>query len=319
MGLDAQNSRGQIFHVSFPGGELSRVTNDLTNYNTFCLEITRDGKSLVALQQTTVSDVWVANADASDARQITSGEPLGLGLNWVGNRIAAESPASRWSLINADGSNKTPLLNDGETHLQINACPDGKYLLYTTLSHSGSLEVWRSDIDGSNPMKLASETLSGGICTSDSKSVVYFAGEARWRISINGGAPEKMDLPLGFHGYSPDGTLMVYESQSIQGGVMQNKMIIAPANGKAPLHVFDLPFGMQSPQFAPDGKTVAFMLTRNRATNIWEQPLTGGEPIQLTKFSSGDMFAFSWSQDGRQLAFSRGLHKTDVVMMTNLH
>jgi hypothetical protein len=39
----------------------------------------------------------------------------------------------------------------------------------------------------------------------------------------------------------------------------------------------------------------------------------------VTKFSSGDMFAYAWSADGKQLAFSRGQNKTDVVMMSGFH
>jgi WD40-like Beta Propeller Repeat len=58
-------------------------------------------------------------------------------------------------------------------------------------------------------------------------------------------------------------------------------------------------------------------LTRNLATNIWEQPLAGGNPVQVSKFSSGDMFGFAWSRDGKQLAFSRGQRTTDVIMMSN--
>jgi Tol biopolymer transport system component len=58
------------------------------------------------------------------------------------------------------------------------------------------------------------------------------------------------------------------------------------------------------------------MLTRSRATNIWEQPLAGGDPVQITRFESGSMFAFDWSRDGKHLAFARGARKSDVVMMT---
>lgn len=74
---------------------------------------------------------------------------------------------------------------------------------------------------------------------------------------------------------------------------------------------------MRAAQFTPDGKGIVFLLTRNRATNIWLQPLTGSGPIQVTKFTSGDMFAFSWSKDGKLLAFSRGQRNTDVVMMSH--
>jgi len=72
-----------------------------------------------------------------------------------------------------------------------------------------------------------------------------------------------------------------------------------------------------SGEFTPDNKALAFMLTRNRATNIWAQPLAGTDPVQITHFTAGDMFAFAWSPDGKQLAFSRGQRKTDVVLMSN--
>src|SRR5262249_22210471 len=111
---DPENGRGQIWFVSYPEGKTSRFTNDLTNYDQCCLEISRDGSSLVALQNTTRSDIWVAKADGSEAKQIPSGEALGqiLGgpqaLDWVGNRIAAIDSRYQWVLIDSDGGGKTP-------------------------------------------------------------------------------------------------------------------------------------------------------------------------------------------------------------------
>jgi Tol biopolymer transport system component len=95
-------------------------------------------------------------------------------------------------------------------------------------------------------------------------------------------------------------------------------MVVAPADSPSNvLHGFNVPYGMQSPRFTPDNKALAFLLTRKGATNIWLQPLAGGDPVPLTNFTSGDMFAFSWSKDGKQLAMSRGRRKSDVVMMSN--
>jgi len=110
---------------------------------------------------------------------------------------------------------------------------------------------------------------------------------------------------------------MFTRRQSIQNGNFQAKLTVLPSGGGAPLHTFDVPYGMRSLRFTPDGKALAYLLTRDHATNIWQQPLAGGEPFPLTRFPSGDIFAFAWSQDGRQLAFSRGQLKTDVVMMSN--
>ena len=74
---------------------------------------------------------------------------------------------------------------------------------------------------------------------------------------------------------------------------------------------------MQSPQFTPDGKAIAFLITRDRATNIWKQPLNSKDLVQITKFPTGELFGFAWSRDGKQLAFARGVRTTDVVMMSN--
>jgi serine/threonine protein kinase len=322
---DPESGRGQIWFVSYPDGKTSRFTNDLTNYDQCCLEISRDGNSLVALQSTTLSDIWVAKADGSDAKQITSGEALGqsLGgpqaLDWVGNRIAVIDPRYQWVLINSDTGVKNSLINDHEPHLQLSACNDGKHVVYTTL-HEGKIELWRADGDGSSPAKLSTTAIVGGAgCGPDSKSVIYASENSLWRQPIEGGTPIKLDVPLGTVSYSLDGKLIVYSSEKVENGQMQAKMVVAPAEGGAPLYTFDTPYGMQATRFTPDGKALAFMLTRNRATNIWEQPFTGGGLVQLTKFSSGDMFAFAWSRDGKQLAFSRGQRKTDVVKISNFH
>lgn len=317
VGIDPQSARGQIWFVSYPSGEFSRFTNDLTSYDTCCLEITRDGDSLVALQGSVVSDVWVARGDGSDARQITSGEALGSGLSWVGTRLALSNPQLRWTSMNPEGGERAPLFGDRPGVLALTGC--GNHLLYITF-HENTFELWRSEFDGSNPVKLTLVTVASSLsCTPDSKSVIYPSGSTFWRISIQGGPPVRADVPDGFFGYSSDGKLIAYGRQRVAGQTLESKIIVAPADGGAPVHTFDAPYGAQAGRFTPDGKAIAFLLTRNHATNIWEQPLTGGSPVQLTKFPSGGMLAFGWSADGKQLAYSRGQQKTDVVMMSHFH
>ncbi|MBZ5569721.1 MAG: protein kinase [Acidobacteriia bacterium] len=319
VGADLQSRRGQIFFLSYPKGELSRFTNDLTNHDTCCLEITRDGNALVALQNTISSDVWVGSADGSDAKQVTSGEALGLGLQWVGDQIMAGTEYGQWSLMNADGSGKTLLNGERDPRFQLSACGDGKHIVYTTW-HDGIFGLWRSDVDGSNAKELIPKLagVAGGGCAPDGKSVFYAVDGVVWRMPIDGGASEKTDLPYTELGFSNDGQLMFSRVQRVEGGNMTSKMVVGPAASPSSIqYSFDAPYGIQSPEFTPDNKALAFMLTRKGATNIWEQPLSGGDPVQLTKFTSGDMFAFAWSKNGKQLAMSRGRRKSDVVMMSN--
>ena len=318
VGTNLQGARGQIYFVSYPKGEVSRFTNDLTNYDSCCLDVTRDGRALVALQNTVQSDLWVAKPDGSDAKQVTSGEPIGLGLDWVGNKILASGLRGQWSLLNSDGSGMAPFLDDREPHLQVSACGDGKHVVYTTY-RQGAFEIWRTDPDGSNPKKLvpAVTALRAGGCAPDSQSVMYLNDRGVWRVPIEGGTPEKVDLPLAEQGFSPDGKLHFYFSQRVENGNWRGKLIVDTSDTHKQLAEFDVPYGMSNPRFTPDGKALAFLLTRKGATNIWMQRLTGGDPVPLTNFPSGDMFTFAWSKDGKQLAVSRGRLKSDVVMMSN--
>ncbi|HEX7285353.1 MAG TPA: protein kinase [Candidatus Angelobacter sp.] len=316
VAVDTQTARNQIWLVSYPGGKLSHFTNDLTNYDACCLDITRDGDSLTVLQNTTLSDVWVAKGDGADARQVTSGESLGLGLDWVGDRVVTSNMLAQWFTMAADGSDRVPLAGEREPHVDLSACRDGKHLVYTTFRR-GALELWRSEPDGSNAMQLAPRaSIGGGICLPDSKSVIFATDEGMWRVPIDGGKPEKTELPLSQVGFSQDGKLMFHVSQRVEGGSMVAKIVVAPAAGGATLNEFPVPYGVQGLRFTPDGLSLAYMIPRNRATNVWLQPLAGGAPKQITNFPSGDMFAFAWSKDGKQLAFSHGERKTDVVMMS---
>lgn len=57
------------------------------------------------------------------------------------------------------------------------------------------------------------------------------------------------------------------------------------------------------PRFSPDGKSLFFISTRTKGTQIHKLPLDGGEPIKLTNISTGvsDLVV---SPDGRYIAFT---------------
>jgi len=67
-----------------------------------------------------------------------------------------------------------------------------------------------------------------------------------------------------------------------------------------------------SPQLSPDGKTLAYLLTRTDwkagrlIFQLWRQEIGGGVPVQLT-FSDGGVQpgALRWSPDGATLLFLR--------------
>ena len=70
------------------------------------------------------------------------------------------------------------------------------------------------------------------------------------------------------------------------------------------------------PEWAPDESGLDYVVTRNAVSNIWRQPLTGGKPVQITRFSAGKIFTFAWSRDGQWLSLGSGINRSDVVVIS---
>lgn len=78
----------------------------------------------------------------------------------------------------------------------------------------------------------------------------------------------------------------------------------------------DATIGMMT-NWAPDESGLDYVLTRNGVSNIWRQPLTGGPPVQITRFSAEKILSCAWSPDGRWLSLGSGINRSDVVLMSN--
>jgi serine/threonine protein kinase/Tol biopolymer transport system component len=319
----SQGYRGQLWHISFPGGEARRFTNDLTDYQ-FSLDMTWDRKTLATIESTTTADLWLVPAgDAARARQITTGARANSGLAWLptGALVYADYAGDLFS-IQEDGSNRT-LLTPGEhnNHVPAMCGGDGRFIAFDAYRNE-KVNVWRMDADGSNPVQLTNEALAfNPQCSPDGKWVLYLRGFdlTAWQVPIQGGQPPQLvaqNVVGGTPQISPDGKLLAY---SAAAATMSSPMVltVVPFAGGSSLYRFDLPTGRGQSRWAPDGKALDYLLTRAGATNIWRQPLAGGPPKQITNFKSDLIFFFDWSRDGKQLALARGTTSSDVVLISN--
>jgi len=319
ISLGKQN-RNQIWEISYPEGERRRFTNDLSNYGGR-LDLTRDRNTLVALDQKQISHVWIAPGGKSEAAtQITSGEALDQEVYpGPGNKLLIRSEDSDLVSINADGSQRTVLAPEVRNYWAHSACGD-RYLLFDSYN-GGTAQLMRSDLDGSNLTKLA-DKVGESDCSPDGKWLVYRANvqsvDRIYRLPIEGGTPTELAIAPGGGDslISPDGKFIAYSYEE-GSPVPELKIAVIPAEGGSPLHVFQSQAGAASFRWSPDGKALQYALTRSGAGNIWEQPLSGGDPHQFTHFTSGLIFDFSWSRDGKQLLLSRGDRTSDVVMISN--
>jgi Tol biopolymer transport system component len=68
--------------------------------------------------------------------------------------------------------------------------------------------------------------------------------------------------------------------------------------------------------WSPDGKAFDYVSEADGWTDIWEEPLSGGDPKQLTHFGSGQVNDFHWSRDAKRLLVVWGSTSDDVVFLT---
>src|SRR5579885_302237 len=141
-------SPSQIWQLSFPSGEVRRVTNDLNTY--LGASLTADGSALVTVQTDRVPNVWVAPAgDASRAVQITTGAGKFdgyYGLSWTPDgRIVYSSIASgSWDIwvMNADGTNQRQLTVGAKSNYGPSVSADGRYIVFVS-NRAGAFNIDR--------------------------------------------------------------------------------------------------------------------------------------------------------------------------------
>ena len=325
----------QLYHLSYPSGELRRITNDLDDY--LSVSLTADSSSLVTVQNEVNLNVWLApDNDASRVRQITSSRLDGwYSISWTLNgEIVYPSRTgggTKIFLTDADGNNQKQLTAGEHSDLTPTVSADGRYIVFVS-RRSGSLCVWRINADGSDPKQLTGSGTSPNWpqVTPDGRWVVYVnfatATPSLWKVPIDGGEPVQLsDEYASGHAISPDGKQIASYGYTQESN--QWRIDLTPIAGGRPTKTFSLPptaffaysdpFFIPSLRWTPDGRAVAYVDTRDGVSNIWAQPVDGNAPRQLTHFKSHLIASFEWSRDGKQLALARGTEASDVVLIRN--
>jgi Tol biopolymer transport system component/DNA-binding winged helix-turn-helix (wHTH) protein len=251
-----------VYIVPVSGGEPRRLTFDDAHLKG--LAWTPDGREIVFSSSrggsVHTATLWKVPAAGGTPERLTGvGQNVfTLAIDRQGNRLAYEQRIHDTNIYRVDISDST---GQGAPHTKLtfstfeddspDYSPDGKKIAFVSV-RTGSLEIWKCDGDGANPIQL---TNVGGQHT----------GTPRW---------------------SPDGQWIVFDS-----GVEANQeiFVISPDGGKPRRLTFDPALDM-IPSWSRDGRWIYFTSNRSGDFQIWKAPAEGGQAVQVTRHGGLEAF-----------------------------
>ena len=327
--------RAQIGLVSDGGGHLSPITRDTNSYAT--LTLSGDGKTLATVQTKTSENLYVVHAADGQIGEGIAMLPQGQSVRWFdwtaeGNLVFTDF--ARLLRISSRQSFPTRLIGDNAAALVEVAGCGTHYLVFSWAFHGGtnSTNIWRSNLDGSNPVKLTDgKNDRNPICSPDEKWVYFWNMQQQqlWRVPISGsGTPALLPgsnvsgtLPAAISlSTSPDGKTLAYVLSTIPTAddpYPQYKIALLDLLGTAAprLLMADERISSGGLSFSPDGKAVTYPIRESGVDNLWSQPIDGLSGRQVTSFTAEQIYGFHWSPDGRSLGILRGHVDSDVVLI----
>jgi Serine/threonine protein kinase len=322
-------STAQIWFINYPEGEARTVTKDADYYQG--MSLTADANSLITTRTRQSSKIWIASISPSkNVEELPASKNKGSGgLVWTpeGGLVYASNETGSMEIwtTKVNGSDAKQLTFDNHTCVEPAISQrDHKFIVFASYV-SGKPHIWRIDKNGNDPRQLTSGLYEDWPDVSpDGKWVIYHAsdtaGDRIWKISIEGGSPSLLSDKAARHPvFSPDGNLIACYLRE-EGAAWE--LAVLPVAGGQPVKTFSIPATVADqwvgPRWTTDSKAITYVLTKGGISNIWNQPISGEAATQRTNFDQDQIFAFTWSPDGKNLALVRGVNAKSVILMKGL-
>lgn len=325
--------RFQIWNISYPNGELSRVTSDADSYHD--LSVAKDG-TIVANRSNLYSNVWIVpGAKLENAIQLTRGEAE------IGGLLTTQFVPNRDILYNArfsGGSNIRTMRSNGENGRLF---VDKQLVTEHHFAFSKAREliffefedrIWCVRFDGSGAKKVdlgEALQMSKPAVSHDDKWLYYVKREkdrdAIWRMPLDGSEAELVYAaenfsPQSFLSASPDGKYLAfeYEKRGKLGDDRENSRLLRNFGFlnlvTNEIKVMELRASRSILRWRPDGRSFDYLIFSDTSSAIYRKDIgKEAEPVKIFELQNELIYRFDWSPDGKDLLIGRGNAKMDMV------
>lgn len=238
------------------------------------------------------SDLWVMNADGSEARRLTS-DP---GYDYAA-RFSPDGDQILFERTNGDGGPALMVIDADGRHVQQIAGADEEVIFGAAWSPDGSQVVtighpgeegevnWLAvmDADGSDRRVLYEGPYNMPEWSPDGRHILIASRGRMLLIPLDGSAPVSLGDGLDRQGssriaWSPDGSTILY-TRPIDHALGEELWILYADGGETRMVADGLQWRDPSPTWSPDGTAIVFV----KAGDIWTIDVATSELTQVTE------------------------------------
>lgn len=219
--------------------------------------------------------------------------------------------------IYAQGDNGKPIY-----HLDPTWSPDGQQIAFVS-NRSGTDEIWKTSIDGSQLTPLTDESISGQKLspTWGAKQLAFISYDEQqnesdlWIMNSDGSNPINLTTDIsgkvGYPAWSPDGQMVAFSVQQTTSkeGLLPFTSSIWTANIQTQIKINitpDCDCIASNPRWSPDGNIISFLTEDRHAIMGSQIHLYNIRQHDVFARTSADMYIYAeWSLDGQQIVTIR--------------
>jgi TolB protein len=225
-------------------------------------------------------------------------------------------------IMDADGSNARSLTSDRLYKIVPVVSPDGRYIVYASSENGGSIARIDIDGSNKLEI-FGGNGADNPDISPDGKWVIFNAwieGISRiLRVPIDGGEPQILKDWALEPRYSRDGTRIACFTPT-EKTQFWNRLAIIPAEGGDELASFPTPPNTnitRGPIWTPDDKGITVVIAPGEKQELWLQPVDGSPGKQMTDVGVPGIARRDYSRDGKRIAIVRAQGFGNAIMITD--
>ncbi len=334
--------RIQFWHLSYPEGKLSKITDDANDY--YGVTVSPDGKTIASVTESDLVSLWSIDPANQKVRQVKAEQPgitLGILSSMPDGRLIfvkyTDYGTSVYSM-NEDGTDEKELFTSDEAIYLLEVSPDGKDIVTAIWSQKmRASNLYHFNADGSDRKQITdfgNGGISGVQITPDGwvlfTKVSHTSRSSNpteiMKVPLKGGKAEKLaglepSQRDRMRRLSPDGKHLAYVASlkdEADGKIKEYLRVTEFSDGKAGKKIIEKQVKFTHTRWLPDSSAIIYEKVSGLG-NLFKLDLRTQKETQVSDFTQkADTGSFVWNQDGKNILAFRYSPISNLVLIRDM-